>query len=115
MAIFGVFHFLNAQQMSSAVLAGWPAATALVYLSGVVLVLGGVAITINKHAKLGAIALSVLLLLIILTLDLPNYLGGGEGAQMAMMGLLKNVALLGGALSIAATSCGMCCLNKKSA
>lgn len=112
MGVFGVFHFLHADQMVG-YLAGWPMAKGLIYISGAGLILAAIAIIIDKHAKLASLLLALMLALFILFLHLPGVMAGGASSQMAMMSLLKDAALMGGALVIAANSCGMCCMNGK--
>jgi uncharacterized membrane protein YphA (DoxX/SURF4 family) len=93
--IFGAFHFMNASGMAG-ILKGWPIAEALVYLSGLALILAGASIVINIKARLASLLLALLLLIIIVTIHLPAVMGGD---QMAMSGLLKDTALLGAALT----------------
>lgn len=100
MFIFGVFHFLGGADMAGA-LAGWPFALFLVYVSGAGLILGAIAIVLNRYARLAATLLAVEIGIFILALHLPGVLAGGEGVQMALMGTLKDLALVGGALVIA--------------
>lgn len=98
--VFGVFHFINGAAMAG-MLAGWPFALFLVYLSGAGLILGAVAIVLNRYARLAATLLAVELGIFILALHLPGVLAGGAGAQMSVMSALKDLALAGGALVIA--------------
>ncbi|MEK9156789.1 MAG: DoxX family protein [Patescibacteria group bacterium] len=100
MFIFGVFHFIAGGSMVGA-LAGWPFALFFVYLSGAGLIFGAVAIVLNRYARLAATLLAIEIGLFILILHLPTVLAGGEGMQMALMGALKDLALVGGALVIA--------------
>ncbi len=100
--VFGVFHFLNGQSMVG-MLAGWPFALFLVYVSGAGLILGAIALMLNRFARLAAILLAVEIGLFVLTLHLPAMLAGGAGAQMSMMSALKDLALVGGALALAAS------------
>lgn len=81
-------------------LSGWPAAQFFVYLSGAGLVLGGIAIVIDKKAQLASLLLALELLLFILFIHLPG-MGSEEMRQTAMQGMLKDLALIGGALLIA--------------
>ncbi len=100
--IFGVFHFMNGEGMAG-MLAGWPFPLFLVYLSGAGLVLGALAIMLNRFARLAAILLAVEVGLFVLTLHLPGILAGGAGAQMSVMSALKDLSMTGGALVLAAT------------
>lgn len=98
--IFGVFHFMQAPTMAG-MLAGWPFALFLVYLSGAGLILSAVAIVLNRYTRLAALLLAGELGIFILTLHLPVILAGGEGVQAGVMYALKDLAILGGALVLA--------------
>lgn len=95
--VFGLFHFMNADQMSGMV--PFPPQTLWVYLSGAGLVLGGIAILIQKKAKLALRLLALELLIFVAVIHLPGVIGGN---QMAMGGLLKDLALAGAALYMVA-------------
>ncbi len=98
--VFGVFHFMHASSMASTMLVGWPYGEILIYISGAALALGGIAILFKFFGRIAGILLAVLLLIFILAIHLP---GVQAGNQMAMTSLLKDSALLGAALSYAAT------------
>ncbi len=97
-AIFGAFHFVNAQQMSGMVPSYIPGGVIWVYLTGAFLIMAAVALIINKFAKLAGYLLAALLLTFILTLHLPGALNGD---QMAMTSLLKDFGLMAAAMFIA--------------
>lgn len=99
MLIFGLFHFLSGQAMVGA-LTGWPFALFFVYLSGAGLVLGALAIMLNRYARTASFLLALEIALFVLIIHLPVVLAGGEGMQMAVASMLKDVALIGGALVI---------------
>ncbi len=97
-AIFGLFHFVNAGQLTG-YMPGWmPLKTALVYLTGLGLVAAAVALIINKKARLAMTLLAVELLSFALLIHLLHLVGGDE---MAMGQLLKDTALAGAAFYIA--------------
>jgi uncharacterized membrane protein YphA (DoxX/SURF4 family) len=93
--IFGLFHFMNAPAMSG-ILSGWPIAEAFVYFSGLALILAAVSIVLNIKARLASLLLALLLLIIILVVHVPSVMGG---SQEATTSLLKDVALMGAALT----------------
>lgn len=95
--IFGLFHFLNAEQMGGMV--PFPPQTLWVYLSGAGLILAGISILIQKKAKLALRLLALELLIFVAVIHLPAVIGGD---QMAMSGLLKDLALAGAALYMVA-------------
>jgi uncharacterized membrane protein YphA (DoxX/SURF4 family) len=99
--IFGIFHFMNNSQLASYVLKGWPYAEILVYVAGAALIIGGLAILFGILGRLASFLMAALLLVFILTVHLP---GVQAGDQMSMTGLLKDIALMGAAISYAATA-----------
>lgn len=98
--VFGVFHFMNGAAMTG-MLSGWPFALFLVYLSGAGLILGAVAIVINRYARLAATLIAIEIALFVLIFHIPGVIAGGDGMQMSLMSTLKDLALVGGALVIA--------------
>jgi uncharacterized membrane protein YphA (DoxX/SURF4 family) len=95
MAIFGIFHFMNAKGMAEMAPFG---GEVIVYITGVALIAAAVSIIIGKMDKLAALLLALFLLIIVLSVHLPGVMGGSE-ASMPM--LLKDIALVGGALMYA--------------
>lgn len=98
-AIFGIFHFMGAESMAEMVPV--PGGIIWVYLTGVALIAAAVAIVINKKARLAATLLGILLLVFVLTIHLPAVMTGGDGGQMAMMSLLKDLMISGGVFLLA--------------
>ncbi len=96
---FGIFHLMQPGGMAQGVLQGWPIASALVVISGIGLILAGIAILINKFVKLAAVLLALELLIFVLAVHVPGL--AGEGGQQVMINLLKDVSLMGGALMAA--------------
>lgn len=93
MAIFGLFHFMNANAMAGMVPV--PGGVIWVYLTGVALVAAGVSIIIKKKASLATLLLGILLLIFAFTIHLP---GAIDGAQASTSNFLKDFALAGAAL-----------------
>jgi hypothetical protein len=75
-----------------------------VYLTGIALVLAGAAVLAGRYAKLALQLLGLMLVLFAAMLHLPTLMAGGEGAQMAMPMLLKDLALGGAAWWASATA-----------
>ncbi len=94
--IFGIFHFMNGEDMAAMA----PGGVAMVYFTGITLILAAVSIFIGKLDKLACLLLALELLLFILLVHAPG-LGSEDTMQMSMMGLLKDIGLLGGALMCA--------------
>jgi len=97
--VFGILHFMNAGAMTGMVPSYIPGGVFWVYLTGLALILAGVSIIIQKYAYSASLLLAALLLIFVLTIHLPAVIGGD---RMAISGLLKDTALIGGALLIAA-------------
>lgn len=91
MAVFGFFHFMNAEGMAGMAPFG---GVYIVYITGACLIAAAVSILINKKAALATLLLGVFFILTALTVHLKSMIGGDE---MAMSQILKDVALTGGA------------------
>ena len=96
--VFGILHFMNAKDMAANMLANWPVAEGIVYISGLAMILAGVSIITKIQAKLACLLLALLLLLIIVTIHVPQITGGDK---MAMSILLRDLGLLGASLTYA--------------
>ncbi len=107
--IFGILHLLMADNMAGMVPGFIPGGVIWVYLTGIALLAACVAIAANKHARLASLCLAGLLASFILTIHLPGMMG--EGMQMSMAALLKDIGLLAGALMIAGHSSHHHCCN----
>jgi uncharacterized membrane protein len=97
MVAFGLMHFGAADQMAGKVPSYLPVGVAWVYLTGIALVLAGAAVLAGKYAKLALQLLGLMLVLFAVMLHLPTLMAGGDGVQMAMSMLLKDLALGGAA------------------
>lgn len=94
MAIFGLMHFLSADAMADMVPEWLPGGSFWVYLTGLALIASAVAVILDRHAQLALQLLGLMLLLFVLMIHLPSYMGGDE---MAMVSIMKDLALCGGA------------------
>ncbi|MDX1628108.1 MAG: DoxX family protein [Fulvivirga sp.] len=92
MAVFGLFHFMNASQMAGMV--PIPGGEIWVYITGAALLAAAISIMIQKKASLATLLLGVMLLIFALSIHLPSVMGGD---QNAMPNLLKDTALAGAA------------------
>jgi len=100
--MFGLGHFMNAEQMTSMIPQWMPAPMILNYISGAALILGGVAIITKKMAKIACLLLALMLLIFIVTMHLPNMMGTDEMMkQMGMISMLKDFGTMGAALFFA--------------
>lgn len=102
--ILGFFHFMKGPDMAAYMLSGWPAATLLVYLAGAGLVLGAIAVILNKMAKLAGLLLALEMIIFVIALWIPQIMDAADEAARSapMSGMLKDLGLAGGALLIAA-------------
>jgi putative oxidoreductase len=94
LAIFGLFHFMNAEAMSGIVPAFLPVKVVWVYLTGAALIAAVVAVIMGKKAKLALQLLGLMLLLFALLIWLPGAIGGDQTATSMF---LKDAALAGAA------------------
>ncbi len=95
--VFGIFHFMDDGSMASMAPFG---GSIMIYITGLAMILAAISIFIGKYDKLACVLLAVLLLLYILLVHAKGL--GGEGQQMSMMAILKDLGLMGGALMAAA-------------
>ena len=101
-AVFGVNHLMMPGAMAGMVPAWVPGGGSFwVVLTGLAMIAAAVSIGTNRLTKVSAPLLALLLATYVVTLHLPALLGGD---QMAIMGLLKDTSLIGGALFLAARS-----------
>jgi len=98
MIVFGILHFLNSGMMAGMVPGFVPGGVIWVYITGVALIAGGLALIANFQAFYGALLLAVLMFTFALTIHLPAVLGGD---QAALSSLLKDTMLGSGALVLA--------------
>lgn len=98
--LFGMMHFMNGQMMKGMVPSWVPGGILWVYLTGLALVLAGIAVVTKKQGRLACLLLALLLGIFILTVHIPSMMSP-ETMQMGMMGALKDMGLAGGALAFA--------------
>jgi putative oxidoreductase len=96
--VFGIMNFMDTEGMANALLTNWPIAEALVYISGLALILAGLSIIIKVQAKIACLLLALLLLIIIVAIHVPDIVNGDIIARSK---LLKDLALLGASLTYA--------------
>ena len=99
--IFGLNHFVMVDFFTGMLTSFIPGTGFTVLLTGVFLILASISIIINKFARLSCYLLSALLLIFILSIHVPGLFGEGQAANMALMQLLKDTSLMGGALLLA--------------
>jgi uncharacterized membrane protein YphA (DoxX/SURF4 family) len=104
LAFMGLNHFMQLEGMTGyAEHKGLPAPKLSVLASGAVLVLGGLSVAVGVLPVVGAVALAAFLVVSALTMH--DFWAVPEDQQQdEMTGFLKNAALAGGALAIAASA-----------
>jgi putative oxidoreductase len=101
-SIFGLLHFMNADDMAKYVVPAYmPAPNVWVYLGGAGLIAAAVSMAIGKYDRLATLLLAAFLLLQVLMVHFPAAMSGGMGAQIGMTNLLKDLSLAGGAMMYA--------------
>ncbi len=101
--IFGLNHFLMVDFFTGMLTSFIPGTGFTVLLSGVFLILASVSIIIKKYIRISCYLLAAMLLIFILSIHIPGLFEQGETPRMAMMQLLKDTSLMGGAIMIAST------------
>jgi len=101
---FGVFHFLYPRDLLVYVPLSLVGGIKLGYIVGVAFILVGVSFLTNQFVKVTSYVLVVMILIFILTIHVPNYnhAGDKEMRQLALINILKDSAIMGFALHIAA-------------
>ncbi|MBP6672764.1 MAG: DoxX family protein [Bacteroidetes bacterium] len=99
---FGLMHFAFAENMGKAIPSFLPGGVLWVYLSGAGLIAAAVSLFIQKMVTEAMFGLSLFLVSAVALIHMPG-MGNPDPMmqQMAMSGLLKDIGLLGGALSYA--------------
>ncbi len=95
--IFGMMHLMMANNMVGMVPSWVPGGVFWVYLIGLALIAATISIITKKHIHLATLLLAILLFVFVLTIYIPQMMGGD---QMAMSGILKDTSLGGAALMI---------------
>lgn len=100
MIVFGLYHFMEPQNLLVYVPDFLPGGILWVYLTGAAFILAAIAFIMHKQVKLAGYLLALLLIIFVLTIHLPNFLhAGDEGMkQVALVNLLKDTALASFAL-----------------
>lgn len=101
---FGVFHFLYPRDLMVYVPASLIGGIKWAYIVGTAFILVGVSFLTNQYVKFTGYLLAILLVVFIISIHVPNYLNAGdpEMRQFALINILKDTAIMGFALHIAA-------------
>jgi uncharacterized membrane protein len=105
LAVFGAEHFVVAKSMAPMVPVWLPAHLFWVYFVGCAWIVGATSLIAMKLVRLSATLLGVMLLLIVLTIHLPNAIAH-PGDRLAWTFVLRETAFAGGAWALAGGSSG---------
>lgn len=102
--VFGIFHFMYPRDLLVYVPLSLVGGITWAYIVGGAFVLVGVSFLTNQYVKLTSYLLVIMLIIFILTIHWPNYKNAGdkEMRQLALINILKDTAIMGFALHIAA-------------
>jgi uncharacterized membrane protein len=102
--IFGIFHFMYPRDLLVYVPAFLVGGIKWAYVVGSAFILVGLSFATNQFVKVSSYLLVALLIFFILTFHVPNYINAGdkEMRQFALINILKDTAIAGFALHIAA-------------
>jgi hypothetical protein len=102
--VFGLFHFLYPRDLLVYVPTALIGGLKWAYVVGSAFILVALSFATNQFVKFSSYLLAVMLIIFILTIHLPNFLNAGdkEMRQMALINILKDTAIVGFALHIAA-------------
>ncbi len=106
MIVFGINHFINPQSYLIFVPSYLPGGIIWVYIAGVAFILAAIAFIVRRMVELAAYLLAAMLLIFVLTIHVPNYMNAGDQdmKQLALVNLLKDLALSAFALHIASNA-----------
>jgi len=101
---FGIFHFLYPRDLLVYVPLSLVGGIKWAYVVGGAFILVGLSFLTNQFVKVTSYILVVMLIIFILTIHVPNYnhAGDKEMRQLALINILKDSAIMGFALHIAA-------------
>ncbi|HXL58978.1 MAG TPA: hypothetical protein VN958_22100 [Chitinophagaceae bacterium] len=106
LAVFGVYHFLQPENMLVWMPSFLPGGKIWIYIVGVAFILAAIALITHRQIKLAAYLLALLLFIFVLTIHLPNYLHAGslDDKQQSFINMLKDTAIAAFALYIASNA-----------
>lgn len=102
--VFGVFHFMYPRDLLVYVPDFLIGGITWAYIVGAAFILVAISFATNQYVKVASYLLFVLVVFFILTIHVPNYMHAGdkEMKQLALINILKDTAIAGFALHIAA-------------
>jgi uncharacterized membrane protein len=102
--LFGIFHFTYPRDLMAYVPSSLYGGIAWAYIVGAAYILAGLSFMTNQYVKFTGYLFAAMLIFFILTIHLPNYLNAGdrEMQQLALISMLKDFAIAGFSLHLAA-------------
>lgn len=106
MIIFGIYHFMRPENMLAYVPNYLPGGIFWVYIVGGAFILAGLAFILNRIVSVAGYLLAALLISFVLLIHWPQFRNAGDvdTRQLALVNLLKDLALAGFAMFIAANA-----------
>jgi putative oxidoreductase len=99
-ALFGINHFLMLDYYLGMLTSFVPLGAYTIILTGIMLIAASISIITKVLVKLSTLLLAGLLLLFIITIHIPHLITDAD-KTINLIGLLKDISLLGGSLMIA--------------
>jgi uncharacterized membrane protein len=100
--VIGINHFFVVDFFEGMLTSFIPGGGFTVVFTGIILLAASISIILKKYIVISCWLLAILLGLFILTIHIPNlFIYEGDKMQLAIMQLIKDTALMGGALMIA--------------
>jgi uncharacterized membrane protein len=97
--IIGLNHFFMTDIFLGMMTSFIPGGAYTILLTGALLILASISIMINKYLKITCFGLAALLFVFIVTIHIPGLFT--PNSKLALVELLKDMALMGGAIMIA--------------
>jgi uncharacterized membrane protein len=100
--ILGLNHFLMTDVFIGMMSSFIPGGAYTILVSGLLLIVASISIILNKNIKIACFGLAALLFIFITTIHIPGLFNADPKiAQLALIELLKDAGLMGGAIMIA--------------
>ncbi len=99
-AIFGINHFINAQELVHYIPSFIPGGIFCVYFIGIFLLAASLSIILKRYTKTACLLLALFLIIIVFTVHIPGLFNPAI-MKISMLNLLKDTGLAGGGLLLA--------------
>jgi uncharacterized membrane protein len=104
--LFGIFHFTYPRDLMAYVPSSLYGGIVWAYIIGAAYILAGISFMTNQFVKFTGYIFAAMLIFFILAIHVPNYMNAGdqEMRQLALISILKDFAIAGFSLHIAASA-----------